>query len=92
MNMNKLCPRSSGTFFNRMQVKDTVRLFNEMTETCFQTCVKDFLQRNLDAKEDECVDGCAKKFLAHQKRVGMRFGELQFQLQQKQAAEQQQQK
>ena len=91
MNMNAMSAQQRD-ILNRMQVKDTVRLFNEMTETCFQTCVKDFLQRNLDSKEDECVDGCAKKFLAHQKRVGMRFGELQFQLQQKQAAEQQQQK
>jgi len=76
---------------NRMQMKDTVRLFNEMTETCFQTCVKDFMQKQLNGAEDECIEKCAKKFLAHQKRVGMRFAELQFEMQQKQNAAAQQQ-
>ena len=47
---------------NRMQMKDTVRLFNEMTETCFQTCVKDFMQKQLNGAEDECIENVRRVF------------------------------
>jgi mitochondrial import inner membrane translocase subunit TIM9 len=69
-------------YIERLQMKDSMRLFNEMTETCFGTCVHKFTSKDLGKSEQECIESCGKKFLAHQKRVGMRFAELNFQQQQ----------
>ena len=35
----------------RQNMKDVIRLFNETTSTCFETCVKSFMQKKLTAEE-----------------------------------------
>ena len=68
-----------------MQMKDTLRMINNMVELCFSECVTAFRQKSLTTAEDKCVSTCAEKFLKHSGRVGQRFGELWMAEQQKQA-------
>ena len=93
MNMNGMGGQTSMAqqeAMARQNMKDVIRLFNETTSTCFETCVKSFMQKNLTSNEGECIEKCSKKFLSHQKRVGMRFSELNFELSQRQNAQAQQ--
>ena len=59
-----------------MQVKDTLRMINNMVEMCFSECVTTFRAKTLAAPEEKCINTCAEKFLKHSGRVGQRFGEL----------------
>ena len=59
-----------------MQVKDTLRMINNMVELCFSECVTSFRQKSLATYEEKCINTCAEKFLKHSGRVGQRFGEL----------------
>jgi import inner membrane translocase subunit TIM9 len=59
-----------------MQVKDTLRMINNMVELCFSECVTSFRQKALATPEEKCINTCAEKFLKHSGRVGQRFGEL----------------
>jgi import inner membrane translocase subunit TIM9 len=69
-----------------LQVKDTLRMINNMVELCFSECVSSFRQKALTSSEEKCVSTCAEKFLKHSGRVGQRFGELWMVEQQQQAA------
>lgn len=60
---------------NEMQVKDTQRLFNGLTERCFDKCVTNFRQRELDSKEKKCVNTCSQKFMHSLTRVALRYAE-----------------
>mmetsp|Transcript_24099 Transcript_24099/g.33996 ORF Transcript_24099/g.33996 Transcript_24099/m.33996 type:complete len:135 (-) Transcript_24099:111-515(-) len=60
---------------NEMQVKDTQRMFNGLTERCFEKCVTNFRQRELAPKEKKCVNTCATKFMAAMTRMAMRYAE-----------------
>ena len=62
---------------NGMQVEDSVRMFNRVTEHCFQGCIDSYHSKSLDGGESKCIDVCAKKFLALTARVGQRFQEHQ---------------
>lgn len=59
-----------------MQLKDTLRMFNNLVERCFAECVHNFRAKALTATEDKCVNTCAQKYLKHSGRVGQRFGEI----------------
>ena len=59
-----------------LQVKDTLRMINNMVELCFSECVSGFRSKALTTPEEKCVNTCAEKFLKHSGRVGQRFGEL----------------
>ena len=59
-----------------LQVKDTLRMINNMVELCFSECVTGFRSKVLTGSEEKCVNTCAEKFLKHSGRVGQRFGEL----------------
>ena len=59
-----------------LQVKDTLRMINNMVELCFSECVSGFRSKALTSPEEKCVNTCAEKFLKHSGRVGQRFGEL----------------
>ena len=69
-----------------LQVKDTLRMINNMVELCFSECVSGFRQKTLTSVEEKCVCTCAEKFLKHSGRVGQRFGELWMAEQQNQQA------
>lgn len=60
-----------------MQVQDSVRLYNELVETCFSKCVNTFHSKNLEDTELKCVETCAQKFMNMSKRVGARWQEAQ---------------
>lgn len=60
---------------NELQVRDTQRLFNGLTERCFTKCVNDFRSINLDNKEKKCVHTCFDKYINSLKRVGLRYAE-----------------
>lgn len=60
---------------NELQVKDTQRLFNGLTERCFIKCVNDFRSISLDGKEKKCVHTCFDKYINSLKRVGLRYAE-----------------
>mmetsp|Transcript_29805 Transcript_29805/g.77122 ORF Transcript_29805/g.77122 Transcript_29805/m.77122 type:complete len:97 (+) Transcript_29805:75-365(+) len=61
---------------DELQVKDTLRMINNMVELCFSECVCGFRSKALTTPEEKCVSTCAEKFLKHSGRVGQRFGEL----------------
>ena len=73
---------------NNMQVQDSVRMFNRVTEHCFQGCIDSYHSKSLDGGESKCIDVCAQKFLKLTQRVGQRFQEHQAQ-QEQQSAQQQ---
>ena len=62
---------------NGMQVEDSVRMFNRVTEHCFQGCIDSYHSKSLDGGESKCIDVCAQKFLKLTARVGQRFQEHQ---------------
>jgi hypothetical protein len=41
-----------------MQIKDSQRMYNSLTERCFEGCVVNFRTRRLEAKEVKCVNTC----------------------------------
>ena len=60
-----------------MQVQDSVRLYNELVEVCFNKCVNTFHSKSLEDSENKCVETCAQKFMNMSKRVGARWQEAQ---------------
>ena len=75
----------------QLQMKDMLRLYNEMAEMCFNKCVDSFRSKDLTGKEEECVDRCVGKYMKNMTRCGMRFAEEQFIQRQQQQQQQQQQ-
>ena len=84
-------PSQNSVAMQKSMMKESLNLFNEMTQTCFIGCCKDFYDKELNEKEEACIDKCGKKFLAHQKRVGMRFAEINMSMMREQQQQQQQQ-
>eukprot|EP00892_Ulva_mutabilis_P008370 jgi/Ulvmu1/5905/UM026_0027.1 len=67
----------------RMQARDSLTLYNNVVARCFEDCVSEFRRRELDLGEEKCISKCAEKFMKHSQRVGVRFGELSSELEQK---------
>ncbi|CAN6356613.1 unnamed protein product, partial [Urochloa humidicola] len=61
---------------DQLQIRDSLRMYNNLVERCFTDCVDTFRRKTLDKQEESCVRRCAEKFLKHSMRVGMRFAEL----------------
>ncbi|CAN0910559.1 Mitochondrial import inner membrane translocase subunit Tim9 [Linum grandiflorum] len=61
---------------DKLQIRDSLRLYNSLVERCFTDCVDSFMRKSLSKQEETCVTRCAEKFLRHSMRVGMRFAEL----------------
>ena len=59
-----------------MQTRDSLRMYNNLVEKCFSSCVQSFRRKTLEKDEERCVSKCCEKFLKHSSRVSMRFGEL----------------
>ncbi|KAK7249278.1 chaperone-mediated protein transport [Aureococcus anophagefferens] len=75
-----------------MQMKDSLKMYNNLVEQCFAHCVAardgvsferarrtaaSFRSKALDKKEDECICRCAEKYIKLTQRVGFRFAEHQ---------------
>lgn len=69
-----------------MQVRDSLKLYNNLVERCFKDCVLDFRSKNLAKDEEKCVTKCCEKFMNVSARTGARFQEF-FTEMEKQAAE-----
>lgn len=70
------------TQIEEMQVRDSLRMYNNVVERCFRDCVESFRRKDLESTEERCVTRCCEKFMKHSARVGMRFGELSTQAEQ----------
>jgi len=70
----------------QMQIKDSLVMYNTLTERCFQTCVSSFRSKTLDKHETSCIENCAERYIKMTQRVGLRFAEDQA-MRQKRAAE-----
>ena len=51
-------------------------VYNELTETCFSSCVHDLGQRRLSEEEAACADTCAAKLLQATNRMVWKMAEL----------------
>eukprot|EP01082_Thalassiosira_pseudonana_P005152 g4687.t1 g4687 contig16:60249-60941(+) len=84
-----LPPHLQGEFMQnleQMQMKDSLSMYNNLVERCFQTCITSFRSKSLDKHETSCVEHCAARYIKMTQRVGLRFAEHQA-LQQKRAAD-----
>ncbi len=61
-----------------MHVSDTQRMFNGLTQRCFEMCVTSFRTKVLGREEQLCVDNCTVKFMRSMQRTGARFAEQQY--------------
>ena len=62
------------------QMKDTLRMYNYLVQSCFDKCVNvgwngGFQSKTLDDAENKCISHCAEKLLKTTQRVGFRFAE-----------------
>lgn len=71
-----------------MQIRDSMRLYNNLVQRCFNDCVDDFRSKHLTSAEETCVTKCCEKFLNLSARTGQRFQELFSEMEQKAAAAQ----
>mmetsp|Transcript_51173 Transcript_51173/g.147698 ORF Transcript_51173/g.147698 Transcript_51173/m.147698 type:complete len:98 (+) Transcript_51173:148-441(+) len=69
-----------------MQLKDSLTMYNNLVERCFEGCVSSFRSKTLDKHESSCVENCAARYIKMTQRVGLRFAEHQA-MQQKKAAD-----
>ena len=75
-----LSPADRQVFLSKieeMQMKVTVRMYNELVSRCYTECVTGFRAKKMSDKETRCVDRCAEKFMKYSQRVGQRFQEHQ---------------
>ncbi|KAJ1458607.1 Tim10/DDP family zinc finger protein [Pelagophyceae sp. CCMP2097] len=68
-----------------MQMKDSLKMYNNLVADCFRDCVNGFRSKTMDPKEEACVCKCAEKYIKLTQRVGFRFAEHQAQQQQQQS-------
>ncbi|GBG00124.1 mitochondrial import inner membrane translocase subunit Tim9 [Raphidocelis subcapitata] len=68
-----------------MQIRDSMRLYNNLVQRCFNDCVDDFRSKHLTTGEEKCVTRCCEKFLNLSARTGQRFQELFSEMEQKAA-------
>jgi len=59
-----------------MQTRDSLKMYNNLVEKCFNTCVQSFRRKSLEKDEERCVSKCCEKFLKHSARTSLRFAEL----------------
>ncbi|CAM6129899.1 unnamed protein product [Calypogeia fissa] len=64
------------SMIDRLQISDSLKMYNSLVERCFSHCVESFRRKTLDKQEEACVKRCAEKYLKHSMRVSMRFAEL----------------
>mmetsp|Transcript_5002 Transcript_5002/g.6468 ORF Transcript_5002/g.6468 Transcript_5002/m.6468 type:complete len:98 (+) Transcript_5002:47-340(+) len=68
------------------QVKDSLNLYMQLVERCFDGCVHNFRTKHLDHKETSCLENCSERYIKASNRAALRFQEHQA-LQMKRAQE-----
>ncbi|XP_017796361.1 PREDICTED: mitochondrial import inner membrane translocase subunit Tim10 B-like [Habropoda laboriosa] len=58
-------------------MKDFQVLFNQMSETCFKTCVSTFISRDITIEEAQCVENCSGKHIHANHKIMEIFMEVQ---------------
>jgi len=78
--VNKLSPKDR-EIFNRHQednrIRESIRLYHNTVDVCFQSCIFTFRSKNLDDKESNCINNCAQKLFLSQNKIGSSFLEVQ---------------
>mmetsp|Transcript_10586 Transcript_10586/g.13063 ORF Transcript_10586/g.13063 Transcript_10586/m.13063 type:complete len:99 (+) Transcript_10586:132-428(+) len=69
-----------------MQLKDSLTMYNNLVDKCFNQCVYSFRSKSIDKYETSCVENCASRYIKMTQRVGLRFAEHQA-MQQKRMAD-----
>ena len=59
------------------QVKESLQMYMDLVERCFETCVTSFRSKNLDKYETSCLNNCSDRFIKSANRTGLRFQEHQ---------------
>ena len=44
-----------------MQTRDSLRMYNNLVEKCFSTCVQSFRRKTLEKDEERCVSKCCER-------------------------------
>ncbi|XP_008208702.1 mitochondrial import inner membrane translocase subunit Tim10 B [Nasonia vitripennis] len=57
--------------------RDFLRLYNQISDTCFTRCTNTFTTRDIELDEANCVDTCAQKFIHTNHRVMEVYMEVQ---------------
>ena len=63
-------------YLNESQLRDSQRLFSDLSQRCFDACVSTFSTSHLQPKEKTCINNCSQRYMAHFQRVGIRFGKF----------------
>ncbi|XP_034182061.1 mitochondrial import inner membrane translocase subunit Tim10 B [Osmia lignaria lignaria] len=58
-------------------MKDFQLLYNQISETCFKTCVSTLLSRDISAEEDQCIESCSGKHIHANHKIMEIFMEVQ---------------
>mmetsp|Transcript_21935 Transcript_21935/g.19956 ORF Transcript_21935/g.19956 Transcript_21935/m.19956 type:complete len:95 (-) Transcript_21935:57-341(-) len=64
------------------QIKDSLRMYNTLVESCFDKCVHVGWNGSLNSKqltgtETSCISNCTEKYMKLTQRVGFRLTEYQ---------------
>ena len=59
------------------QVKDFMKSYNKLADSCFANCINTFSTRNLPPEESICINNCFSKSLKVYTRIGLRLQEYQ---------------
>mmetsp|Transcript_21763 Transcript_21763/g.50215 ORF Transcript_21763/g.50215 Transcript_21763/m.50215 type:complete len:99 (-) Transcript_21763:258-554(-) len=87
--VQNLPPHQQKAFMQKleqMQLKDSLTMYNNLVERCFDPCVSNFRSKVVDKSEKACMENCASRYVKMTQRVGLRFAEHQA-MQQKRAAD-----
>ncbi|PHT37644.1 Mitochondrial import inner membrane translocase subunit Tim9 [Capsicum baccatum] len=74
--LNQADQQRMAAMIDQLQIRDSLRMYNNLVERCFTDCVDNFKRKTLDKQEETCVTRCAEKFMKLSMRVGLRFAEL----------------
>ncbi|XP_001121893.2 mitochondrial import inner membrane translocase subunit Tim10B-like [Apis laboriosa] len=58
-------------------MKDFQLLFNQMSETCFKTCVNTFMSRDISTEEVQCIENCSGKHINANHKIMEIFMDVQ---------------
>mmetsp|Transcript_23399 Transcript_23399/g.27638 ORF Transcript_23399/g.27638 Transcript_23399/m.27638 type:complete len:101 (-) Transcript_23399:295-597(-) len=59
------------------QVKDSLQMYMNLVERCFDTCVHSFRSKELASYESSCLENCGHRYVKAANRTGLRFQEHQ---------------
>ncbi|XP_058805365.1 mitochondrial import inner membrane translocase subunit Tim10 B-like [Phymastichus coffea] len=59
------------------QFRDFLKLYNQISDICFNRCANSFNTRTVEADEKKCVEACAQKFILTNHRIMEIFMEVQ---------------